>query len=428
MLAFDSFSQKIMKFATLSELANFYQKRFAFQNPVIQSSVRQETKMILVIPCHQEPDLMATLQSLAKADGPRFPVEILMVVNASEASEEGIHQQNQKSLQEAKAWVVSEAPTHLKLHLIDTPNLPRKHAGVGLARKIGMDEALSRFAQIDYNGLIVCLDADCQVAPSYLQGMEKAFLAKNFKSASIYFEHIFPEEITLKAGIIHYELFLRYYVEALRYANYPYAFHTVGSSMAVRADVYALSGGMNRRKAGEDFYFMHKVAPLGDHINLNTTTVYPSARVSERVPFGTGRAQHQWQQHQQLLTYHPEIFEVVKDFLAKTDEWYQSFDSLARLSSEVFAFLEENDFQKKILEIRKKSTSLEVFRQHYFAWLDGLKILKLVHHLRDEIYGELLIEEAATELWAKIANRNHLTSDTDTEKLLYLYREKERLD
>jgi hypothetical protein len=45
---------------------------------------------------------------------------------------------------------------------------------------------------------------------------------------------------------------------------------------------------MNRRMAGEDFYFIQKLLPAGGFFNLNQTTVYPSPRSSARVPFGTG--------------------------------------------------------------------------------------------------------------------------------------------
>ncbi len=45
---------------------------------------------------------------------------------------------------------------------------------------------------------------------------------------------------------------------------------------------------MNRRQAGEDFYFIQKLVPAGGYFNLNLTTVFPSPRISSRVPFGTG--------------------------------------------------------------------------------------------------------------------------------------------
>jgi len=42
---------------------------------------------------------------------------------------------------------------------------------------------------------------------------------------------------------------------------------------------------MNRKQAGEDFYFIQKLMPLGGYFALNSTAIYPSPRESSRVPF-----------------------------------------------------------------------------------------------------------------------------------------------
>ena len=68
--------------------------------------------------------------------------------------------------------------------------------------------------------------------------------------------------------------------------DFPYVFHTVGSAMAVKALPYVKAGGMNRKQAGEDFYFIQKLVPSGGYFNLNSTTVYPSPRISFRFHSG----------------------------------------------------------------------------------------------------------------------------------------------
>lgn len=47
---------------------------------------------------------------------------------------------------------------------------------------------------------------------------------------------------------------------------------------------------MNRRRASEDFYFLQALMRGGRLTELGSTRVLPSPRVSQRVPFGTGRA------------------------------------------------------------------------------------------------------------------------------------------
>ena len=55
--------------------------------------------------------------------------------------------------------------------------------------------------------------------------------------------------------------------------------------MAVKALPYVKAGGMNRRQAGEDFYFIQKLVPSGGYFSLNSTTVYPSPRASDQGSF-----------------------------------------------------------------------------------------------------------------------------------------------
>ena len=129
-----------------------------------------------------------------------------------------------------------------------------------------MDEALRRFDYVNRpEGIILCLDADFTCDFDYLVEIEKWFSDPERVACSIYFEHPLesPDNQRVTEAIILYELHLRYYVQSLRFASFPYAFHTIGSSMAVRSDVYRKQGGMNKRQAGEDFYFLHKVIPLG---------------------------------------------------------------------------------------------------------------------------------------------------------------------
>ncbi|MGB0525745.1 MAG: glycosyltransferase, partial [Flammeovirgaceae bacterium] len=315
----------------LSQIAQFYQQRFGFKSQLLANPPHPNTQLIITIPCFNEPNLIPTLQSLLECYPTTCQVEVIVGINAGEHVAPEIHVQNQKTKLEFIQWNTSikNPASHLRFQVIDVNDLPAKHAGAGLARKVVMDEALYRFAQLDYDGGIVCLDADCLVSPNYLTELERAFVKNTHtQSAALYFEHPYQHEKNqqLKAGISNYELHLRYYIQGLRYAQFPYALHTVGSSMAVRASTYALTGGMNRRKAGEDFYFMHKMMPQGDAIEINSTCVFPSCRMSDRVPFGTGRAQNEWMKNEEKVfyTYHPQIFTELKHFLEALPMWYQN--------------------------------------------------------------------------------------------------------
>ena len=272
------------------EQMNTYFKRYAYPSKLFTDVPEKELKLSVVIPCYNEPDIISTLSSLNGCN-PIEGTEVLIIINEPRDCHPDITTQNNKSLDEIRKWQASENLNFtLLVHYLIAPI---KDAGVGFARKIGMDEAARRFENIGYaKGVICCFDADSICSKNYLQSIYNHFYLEKKKphAAAIYFEHPIPENESHASGIIQYELHLRYYVQALRYIGYPYAHHTVGSSMAVRSDIYQKVGGMNKRKAGEDFYFLHRVMPTGNFIDIADTTIYPSARISDRVPFGTGKA------------------------------------------------------------------------------------------------------------------------------------------
>lgn len=390
---------------SFQEIAYQYHKKYSFQKPTIKTKIQEDCCMIIVIPCFNEPDLTQVYQSLLGCDfRENATIEIITVINASEKSSSQIRLQNEKTYKNAIHFLEKNLSKKLHFQFIFAEHLPEKHAGVGLARKIGMDEALVRLSQINNNAGIICLDADCQVQKNYLTTLYHTFSDPNVSSASIYFEHRLDNlKETLNAGILNYELFLRYYVTGLRWAGFKSAFHTIGSSMVVRASAYALSGGMNRRKAGEDFYFLHKVALLGGFREINTTTVFPSSRVSDRVPFGTGKAQQLWLNNSDkiLFSYNPRIFQDLKLFCTKVHCFYDKTEEEIELMVHQFPsslqeYLRSIKFTELVSDWNNKSKTQPTFERRFWNNINGLKILKFVHFARDHFYDALPISEACT--------------------------------
>jgi len=93
-------------------------------------------------------------------------------------------------------------------------NLPKKHAGAGLARKIGMDLALHRFNQLNRpDGMILSLDADTQIEKNYFTAIDKDLksVQEDISGCIIRFAHTFEEGIysdAIKSAIVSYELHL----------------------------------------------------------------------------------------------------------------------------------------------------------------------------------------------------------------------------
>jgi hypothetical protein len=306
-------------------------------------------------------------------------------------------------------------------------SLPEKQAGVGLARKIVMDEAVRRFRKSgNPQGIIIGFDADSICRENFLSVVWREFQHHHLNGASVFFEHPVEgmEDPRLYEGIINYELHLRYYIMAQKYAGFPYAFQTIGSSMAVRCDVYEKQGGMNRKKAGEDFYFLHKIIPLGGYKEINDTAVIPSPRISERVPFGTGRAILDWMNKEQktFLTYNPAIFESLKTFLNRIPYLFEEKESepdpsLKNLPEEIKIFLEKEKIKVKLEEFRNQSACLSSFTDRLFRWFNGLKLLQYVHFAQKNYYTGVPLPEAIR--WLAEKYPIHLSEPDNRKQLLF---------
>jgi hypothetical protein len=181
-----------------------------------------------------------------------------------------------------------------------------------------------------------------------------------------------------------YELYLRYYRYALEATGFPDAFYTIGSCFSIRASVYAQQGGMNKRQAGEDFYFLNKIYPLGNCRHLNHIAVYPSSRPSDRVPFGTGPSIIKIQEQGEWPTYRPEYFSHLKQFFgqipqcfgAKPETWQEVYQAL---HASISAFITKKLFMDKMEELNRNTASAASFMQRFFRWFDAFQIIKYLN-------------------------------------------------
>ncbi|WP_158860334.1 glycosyltransferase [Lunatibacter salilacus] len=391
----------------MRQLLDTYTRRFLVNPPYIDRIPDPTLGLIVVIPSFKEPDILPTLASLASCDPPKGSLEIFIIVNAPEGSDTKIIIINQKTVDQIENWITTHCPPFMKIFIIREEKLPIKFAGAGLARKIGMDEALRRWCWLDKDGPILCLDADCTVSKNYFTAAEKSFENMELIMGHFEFCHDWENETNsmLRQGIIEYELHLRCHILGLANAGYPFAVHTVGSCMSVRASAYAKAGGMNRRKAGEDFYFMHKLLPLGGFEYI-PATVYPSCRISDRVPFGTGRAQWEWMTNRELrTTYSSKIYLILKEFFKQVSNWYIQEVSFDNLNPEVAAFLLKHRLKEKINQMKQQSKSHDVFFRRFWQWMDGFMVLKLVHYLRDNGFTNQPVLIVAEDLIREIENQ-----------------------
>ena len=376
----------------------------------------------VVIPALAESqNLCATLSSLARNPAnllSRFL--ILVVVNHRQDAPLSDKADNQQTLQ----MLAAENPSLnvLRLGWVDAASpgleLPLKTGGVGLARKIGLDLALSLFAYGNASPLLISLDADTLVRPDYLPALTRHFQAAESSAAVIPFCHQQGATADQERAIQRYELFLRAYVLGLARSHSPYAFHTVGSTMACTAAAYARAGGMNTRVAGEDFYFLQHLAKTGGVAQLRGTVVYPSARASHRVPFGTGRSIFRLLAREEgaVLFYQTECFRILEDWLAlmaqngdATGEEIRK--KSGRISSHLSDFLDRIEFPVVWHRLQKNLRTPSTLLAGFHGWFDGLKTMKLIHHLSDGPFPRKGPEEVIPSLlkWAGLEGIQGIT-------------------
>lgn len=345
---------------------------------------------VVVIPSLAEGDgLFATLRSL-EANPPQWQDRflVLVVINHGEQASCGEKSQNMQDLARLIDW---PAKSTLSLGWVDAASpdreLPVKQAGVGFARKLGMDLALPC---LDWqkDPLLVCLDADTLVEPNYLQEIVAHFQRSQAGATVLPFRHQQADDAVQQAAIDRYELFMRSYVYGLRLAGSPYAFNSVGSTIACRAQAYVRCGGMNSRKAGEDFYFLQKLAKT-DGVDLMTgTMVFPEPRVSTRVPFGTGRSMGRLLEGdtQGVRFYPVAVFRLLSAWLDCVTrhpcaDAEQLFHHAKAISAVLADYLVQLDWHTTWPKLQENHPTAERRTEAFHSWFDGFRTLRLIHLL-----------------------------------------------
>jgi len=345
--------------------------------------------IVVVIPCYNEPDIIETLQSLLHCNRPSANTLVAVIINSSENADANAISQNRKTYEKIQHFSETHSTSDFRFFPLLLENLPKKHAGVGLARKIGMDLAVEHFFQNKKTqGIIVSLDADCTVSKNYLTDIFDAFCRNEKLNATIHNFHHRAENNNpcIENAVRQYETHIRSFSERLKFTGFPYFYHTIGSAFAVSADAYVRVGGMGRQQGGEDFYFLQKVFALGKIAELTEVFVFPLARFSDRVPFGTGPALQKIidEPHAAFKTYSTQSFRELKQFFDLKDDFFKKEPSqiqskIAKLHPALIIFLEENDFLNAIIDCNTNCATLQSYQKRFFHHFNAFKIIKFLN-------------------------------------------------
>ncbi len=397
-------------------VVRYLDRRADLRSRPLVSGALDAIRQVVVIPILAERgSIEATLADLAENDSDVLAETLIIaVVNNRVGPEvdESVRHDNKETLaflRELAEDRVEGPLALLRMGCIDACSEGKElgpKEGVGTARKLGLDWGVEVFRQGGVlDGVLICLDADTRVESSYLGAIREHFGGGRGWGAVIDFAHRFDGPEEQQDAIVAYEIFLRYHVLGLDYSGSPYAFHAIGSTLACTAEAYVAAGGMNRRQAGEDFYFLEALAKTGHVDRIRATTVRPSSRPSWRVPFGTGKRVERFLRggHDEHCVYHPETYEILRAWLglveARPEEDAAFLTGRAReIDVELGGFLGAQDFEAIWPKLQANARGSKALVRQFHRWFDAFMTLKLVHHLRDNGLPEQDSCEALAEL------------------------------
>jgi hypothetical protein len=249
-----------------------------------------------------------------------------------------------------------------------------KKIGVGWARKTLLDKILEVANDKD---IIISLDADTSFSENYFSSIEDN-LQQHPKAPAIAVAYYHPlsNSDAEDRAILRYEIYMRHYLINLFRINSPYAFSALGSAIAMHVWALRKIGGMTPKKSGEDFYLLQKMVKFRPILNWNSEKVYPAARFSDRVFFGTGPAmikgnEGDWSSYP---IYSMELFNKIATFYKIIPQLF-----LANLSTPIDSvFGDQKDCNTLWDNLRKNNKDLAHFTKAVHDKFDGLRILQFL--------------------------------------------------
>lgn len=384
-----------------------------------QADVNSAFPVWVAVPVRQESSFFhETLESLEKsAYSCDEKLAVVCAVNNRASDSEAVKSDNAALFAELKFNAAKNYP-HLSLFALDYFSSGRgipENQGVGYARKLAMDYALVNGAEV-----IACMDADTSVSEDYVSSLyEFRSLIAEKKTKRLFcllgFEHKKEGSAVQQKAAAAYENYMKLHSEKLKACGTPYWPVALGPTLVCSAAGYVAAGGMNLRLAGEDFYFLQALIKLeisagflrkisedsGGNVGENDlvsvgrnaganaeylyfyeplylrAVVYPSARISDRVLFGTGKKIEELCEsvsdgtEPECPVFSDECYEAIKDFIEKKNPRQEK----------LAGFLSKENFSSKwdlIVKNNKKDIQLE---RAFHIWFDGLKIIRAIHSM-----------------------------------------------
>lgn len=366
----------------------------------------------IVIPVRNEyPGILDTLHSIADSAvfarqrcGTDTPLRIICVVNNRAQDTGTVIENNRRCLDLLRCHGTGNA-LPVPVEVIDCVSAGRElppDQGVGFARKAGMDYALAGDAAV-----LACLDADTTVSSGYVEQL--LLFARNVcpsgrdcRVAVTDFIHRLPDDRFNRQAIQWYEQYMKRHSRKLAQCGTWFYPSALGPVIVCTAEAYAACGGMNLRQAGEDFYFLQSLIKVcGGPPMVLDCCVYPSPRVSRRVPFGTGQrvaalieyavAVEQGQpvpEPVEINGYPDDVYAAITMFMQIAEDacrirytGKEFRELLEQQNPALTAFLQKENFFEVWFRLLTNNKTAATLGRAFQCWFDGLKIIRCIHFL-----------------------------------------------
>tara|TARA_B100000427_G_C15014854_1_gene379930 strand:- start:22 stop:525 length:504 start_codon:yes stop_codon:yes gene_type:complete len=165
----------------------------------------------------------------------------------------------------------------------------------------------------------------------------------------------------------------------------------MGSTIACNIKSYLACGGMNTKKATEDFYFLQALAKYTKIHKINDILVFPSSRQENRVYLGTGFRMNEYSENKTFknLEFSDESFLEISNIIKIIDKyWKKDYEKIIielkkTLNKKSVQFLVKKDLKNIWNKFKNNSNNKRQFNIFFHQWFDALSIIKLLKNLNN---------------------------------------------
>ena len=204
------------------------------------------------------------------------------------------------------------------------------------------------------------------------------------------FRHLESNNKKQEKAIRQYETFLYTTAEKMQAAGSPYSYVAMGSTMVSTVEAYCAVGGMPRKKATEDFYFLQELTKYCGVHTIPDILVHPSPRQISRVYLGTGFRMQQIQKGFDIksLYYSDEAFLQLSNWInLGSNAWeidlYLLNKRISAINPCLADFLQQMGIEDIWTNIQSNAPSKSHFTKQFHRWFDGLKTIRLLKYFTE---------------------------------------------